>query len=61
MPRTIPAADQLLELHEEKYKLLADNPHTGPARPDIAEECGIPWVVICCFIESFPAVSNWFG
>jgi toxin ParE1/3/4 len=26
------AADRLLDLLEEKYKLLADNPHMGPAR-----------------------------
>ena len=32
------AADRLLDLLEEKYKLLADNPHMGPARPDIAKE-----------------------
>jgi toxin ParE1/3/4 len=33
-----PAADRLLDLLEEKYKLLADTPHMGPARPDIAKE-----------------------
>ena len=32
------AADRLLDLLEEKYKLLADNPHMGPARRDIAKE-----------------------
>jgi len=32
------AADRLLDLLEEKYKVLADNPHMGPARPDIAKE-----------------------
>jgi toxin ParE1/3/4 len=32
------AADRLLDLLEEKYKLLADHPHIGPARPDIAKE-----------------------
>jgi len=32
------AADRLLYLLEEKYKLLADNPHMGPARPDISKE-----------------------
>jgi plasmid stabilization system protein ParE len=32
------AADRLLDLLEEKYKLLADNPHMGPARPDIAKK-----------------------
>ena len=32
------AADRLLDLLEEKYRLLADNPHMGPARPDIAKE-----------------------
>lgn len=32
------AADRLLDLLEEKYKLLAENPHMGPARPDIAKE-----------------------
>jgi toxin ParE1/3/4 len=32
------AADRLLDLLEGKYKLLADNPQMGPARPDIAKE-----------------------
>jgi toxin ParE1/3/4 len=32
------AADRLLDLLEEKYKLLADNPLMGQARPDIAKE-----------------------
>jgi toxin ParE1/3/4 len=32
------AADRLLDLLEEKYKLLAESPHMGPARPDIAKE-----------------------
>jgi len=32
------AADRLLDLLEDKYKLLADNPHMGPARPDMAKE-----------------------
>jgi len=32
------AADRLLDLLEEKYKLLADNPHMALARPDIAKE-----------------------
>jgi toxin ParE1/3/4 len=32
------AADRLLDLLEEKYKLLADNPHMGPARLHIAKE-----------------------
>jgi toxin ParE1/3/4 len=32
------AADRLLDLLEQKYKLLAHNPHMGPARPDIAKE-----------------------
>ena len=30
------AADRLLDLLEEKYKVLGRNPHMGPARPDIA-------------------------
>src|SRR5277367_6254584 len=38
-PKTIPwPADRLLDLLKEKYKLLADNPHMGQARPDIAKE-----------------------
>jgi toxin ParE1/3/4 len=32
------AADRILDLLEDKYELLADNPHMGPARPDIAKE-----------------------
>jgi toxin ParE1/3/4 len=32
------AADRLVDLLEEKYKLLADSPHMGPTRPDIAKE-----------------------
>jgi toxin ParE1/3/4 len=34
------AADRLIDMLDEKYKLLADNPHMGPARPDIAKELG---------------------
>jgi plasmid stabilization system protein ParE len=29
------AADRLLDLLEEQYELLADNPHMGPAQPDM--------------------------
>jgi toxin ParE1/3/4 len=32
------AADRLLDLLGQKYKILADNPHMGPARPDIAKK-----------------------
>ena len=32
------AADRLLDTFEEKIGLLAENPHIGPARPDIAED-----------------------
>jgi toxin ParE1/3/4 len=32
------AADRWLDTPEEKIGLLADNPMTGPARPDIARE-----------------------
>ena len=32
------AADKLLDEIEAKFSLLADNPHIGPARPDIAPE-----------------------
>jgi toxin ParE1/3/4 len=32
------AADRLIDILEEKYKLLADNSHMGPARRDIAKE-----------------------
>lgn len=46
------AADRLLDLLEEKHKLLADNPHMGSARPDIAKELRYhPWAIICCFSD----------
>lgn len=32
------AADRLLDTLDEKIRLLADNPHMGPARPDIAKD-----------------------
>jgi toxin ParE1/3/4 len=32
------AADRLLDLIDEKLRLLADNPRLGPARPDIAPD-----------------------
>ncbi len=32
------AADRLLDKIEESIALLAENPHLGPARPDIAPE-----------------------
>lgn len=32
------AADRLLDRIEQSTKLLADNPHIGPARPDVAPE-----------------------
>ena len=32
------AADRLLDLLKEKHKRVAENPHMGPARPDIAKE-----------------------
>ena len=32
------AADRLLDTFDEKIRLLADNPHMGPARPDIATD-----------------------
>jgi toxin ParE1/3/4 len=45
------AADRLMDLLEEKYKLLADNPHMGPARPDMQRSCVITQSeIICCYI-----------
>jgi len=32
------AADRLLDRIEQSTKRLADNPHIGPARPDVAPE-----------------------
>ncbi len=32
------AADRLLDLIDEKLRLLGDNPRLGPARPDIAPD-----------------------
>ena len=32
------AADRLVDLIDEKLRLLADNPRLGPARPDIAPD-----------------------
>ena len=53
------AADRLLDLLEEKCKLLAGNPHMGPARPDIAKELRYhPAGITCCYIALFPMGSN---
>lgn len=32
------AADRLLDTFDERIGLLADNPHMGPTRPDIAKD-----------------------
>ena len=50
------AADRLLDLLEEKYKLLADNPHMGPARPDIAKE--LRYLPVGNYLLLYRVISN---